>query len=152
MTSSLTIRAATIADIDTLVALYADDALGQTRDGRPGTDDAYRAAFDAIDGDPNHILAVGELEGRVVATLLLSFLPGLSRGGSWRAQIEAMRVASDHRGGGLGRAMLDWSIEQARARGCALVQLTSDRQRPDAHRFYERAGFTPSHYGFKLSL
>jgi GNAT superfamily N-acetyltransferase len=79
-------------------------------------------------------------------------LPGLARRGALRAQIEAVRVAADRRGSGLGEAMLDWAIEQARRRGCALVQLTSDKQRPQAHRFYERRGFVASHEGFKLAL
>lgn len=151
MTPDLTIRAARAEDIPRLVALYADDVIGQARDGAH-VDQGYTAAFHAIDTDPNHILAVGEAGGEIVATLLLSFLPGLSRGGAWRAQIEAMRVASTHRGQGLGQRMLDWAIAQARARNCRLVQLTSDVQRADAHRFYQRAGFTPSHIGFKLTL
>lgn len=152
MHTTMTIRVAGPDDLARLVALYADDALGQSRDGAVAAPEAYRAGFDAIDGDPNHILAVGEIDGEVVATLLLSFLPGLSRGGAWRAQIESMRVDSRLRGQGLGQRLLDWAVEQARARGCRLVQLTSDRQRPAAHRFYERAGFVPSHVGFKLAL
>ena len=152
MVLPLTIRPAVLADLEPLVALYADDVLGRDRDGAEVDPTAYRAAFDVIDADPNHILAVGECDGAVVATLLLSFLPGLSRGGAWRAQIEAMRVAGPMRGQGLGRRMLDWAVAEARARGCGLVQLTSDRQRTEAHRFYERAGFVPSHVGFKLPL
>lgn len=152
MDSPLTIRAATSGDIDQIVSLYADDMLGRTRDGFPDSNDPYQAAFDDIEADPNHVLAVGLLESRIVATLLLSFLPGLSRGGARRAQIEAMRVSSDQRGRGIGQAMLDWAIDEARTRGCQLVQLTSDRKRTDAHRFYERAGFAPSHIGFKLQL
>lgn len=152
MSQLLTIRTATPDDIDALVALYADDDLGRSREAPPTADPAYRTAFDAIDRDPNHILAAGEIEGRIVATLLLSFLPGLSRGGAWRAQIEAMRVASDLRGQRLGEQMIDWAVERARARGCTLMQLTSDRSRKDAHRFYERLGFEPSHMGFKRTL
>jgi GNAT superfamily N-acetyltransferase len=147
----LSIRHARESDLAALIALYGDDDIGVTREaGEP--DDTYQSAFDAIQKDPNHVLVVGELDGQIVATLLLSFLPGLSRHGAWRAQIEAMRVASSQRGQGLGRSLLDWSIGEARRRGCALVQLTSDRRREDAHRFYERAGFKASHFGYKLSF
>jgi len=153
MTSGLSIRPARAADLPALVSLYADDDLGRGREVAGGAlDPRYVEAFGVLDRDPNHILAVGEQEGAVVATLLLSFIPGLSRSGAWRGQIEAMRVARGHRGQGLGRAMLDWAVAEARARGCSLVQLTSDRTRADAHRFYERAGFEPSHVGFKLQL
>ncbi|EBA06925.1 GNAT family N-acetyltransferase [Sagittula stellata] len=148
---TLTIRPATRADLPTLIALYADDGLGKNRDGG-AVDDAYLQAFEAIDKDPNHVLAVGEEGQEIVATLLLSFLPGLSRHGAWRAQIEAMRVSSARRGEGLGRKMLEWAVAEAKRRNCRLLQLTSDRQRDDAHRFYERAGFTPSHLGFKMTL
>lgn len=147
----LSIRPAKRSDLADLIALYGDDEIGVTREAT-GPDGAYQSAFDAIQADPNHTLVVGELDGRLVATLLLSFLPGLSRHGAWRAQIEAMRVAGPLRGQGLGRALLDWSVAEACNRGCALVQLTSDRRRDDAHRFYESAGFTPSHFGYKLSL
>jgi len=145
------IRPARREDLAALVALYADDVLGQTREAG-AADAGYEQAFEAISADPNHMLTVGEIDGEIVATLLLSFLPGLSRNGAWRAQIEAMRVAGPLRGRGLGRQLLDWAVEEARARGCRLVQLTSDRRRPEAHRFYENAGFEPTHLGFKLSL
>jgi GNAT superfamily N-acetyltransferase len=152
MTSpNLRIRPAQDRDLAELIVLYGDDDLGMLREATE-PDEAYLSAFEAIKNDPNHILVVGEYEDRLVATLLLSFLPGLSRHGAWRAQIEAMRVARDSRGQGLGQIMLDWSIDQARQRGCTLVQLTSDRRRPEAHRFYERAGFEPSHFGYKLFL
>jgi GNAT superfamily N-acetyltransferase len=148
---TLSIRPARQEDLAALVMLYGDDDIGVSRElAEP--DSAYRDAFDAIQSDPNHMLLVGEAEGQVVATLLLSFLPGLSHHGAWRAQIEAMRVARHLRGQGVGRALLDWSVEEARRRGCTLVQLTSDRRRADAHRFYERAGFDATHLGFKLSL
>ena len=150
--SSQRIRPARAEDLPAIVALYADDDLGRNRDGLAGLDDSYKQAFAAIQSDPNHLLVVGEQAGAVVSTLLLSFLPGLSRGGAWRAQIEAMRVAGHLRDQGLGRELLDWAVAAARARNCALVQLTSDKARDDAHRFYERAGFTPSHIGYKLTL
>jgi len=147
----LFIRHARENDLAALIALYGDDDIGVTREATE-PDDVYHRAFDAIQSDPNHVLVVGELDEKIVATLLLSFLPGLSRHGAWRAQIEAMRVARAWRGQGLGQSLLDWSIGEARRRGCALVQLTSDRRRAEAHRFYERAGFEASHLGYKLPL
>lgn len=153
VTPDILIRPAGAKDLPAIIALYADDMLGQSRetpDARIA--EAYLHAFDAIQRDPNHILAVVETEGAVVGTLLLSFLPGLSRRGAWRAQIEAMRVARSRRGQGLGQVMLDWVEQHARERGCDLIQLTSDRARADAHRFYERAGFEPTHIGFKRFL
>ena len=152
---SITLRPAAAADVPAIVELLADDPLGATRDGvlpdsagrRP-----YLEAFQAIDADPAHLLLVAEADGAVVATLQLSLLPGLARRGALRAQLEAVRVHSRYRGSGLGRAMVGWAITAARRRGCALVQLTSDKQRPEAHRFYAELGFTASHEGFKLIL
>jgi GNAT superfamily N-acetyltransferase len=153
VTPDILIRPAGAADLPVIIALYADDILGQSREVPDAQiADEYTKAFDAIQRDPNHFLVVVETEGGVVGTLLLSFLPGLSRRGAWRAQIEAMRVARSRRGQGLGQVMLDWVEQQARARGCDLIQLTSDRVRVDAHRFYERAGFEPTHIGFKRVL
>lgn len=146
-----TIRRATADDLDAIVAMLADDPLGATREA-PHQPELYRAAFAAIAADQNQLLAVAERAGEVIGTLQLTFLPGLARQGAWRGQIEAVRVAARARGSGLGGILLDWAIGQCRARGCALVQLTSDRARPDAHRFYERHGFAPSHTGFKLAL
>jgi GNAT superfamily N-acetyltransferase len=148
---SATLRRATPGDLPVIVALLAADQLGATRDS---ADDLgpYLQAFEAIDRDPAHLLLVAETDGQVVATLQLSFLPGLARRGAWRAQIEAVRVDAAQRGTGLGRAMVRWAIEEAGRRGCALVQLTSDKQRTDAHRFYAGLGFVASHEGFKLAL
>lgn len=143
-------RRATAADLDAIVALLADDILGAARE-RPG-DPAYVAAFAAIEADPNQLLAVVEEAGGVVGCLQLSFIPGLSRLGMWRGQIESVRIATSHRGAGLGRRMFEWAIEQCRARGCGLVQLTTDKARPDARRFYESLGFAASHEGMKRAL
>ncbi len=106
----------------------------------------------AIDRDPAQLLVVAEVEGRVVGTLQLSFIPGLSRRGALRAQIESVRVSPAHRGRGLGQAMFSWVIDEARRRGCTLVQLTTGKSRAGAHRFYERLGFVASHEGLKLQL
>jgi GNAT superfamily N-acetyltransferase len=152
--SRVRLRTATEEDVPTVVALLAADQLGVTRDGVGDDGDlaAYTAAFRAIDSDPAHLLVVAEQDGRIVGTFQLSFLPGLARRGALRAQIEAVRVAAEARGGGLGAAMMAWAIEEARRRGCALVQLTSDKSRADAHRFYEGLGFAASHEGMKLHL
>jgi len=152
--SAVVLRRARAGDVPAIVGLLAADQLGATRDGIADDADrqAYRRAFEAIDRDPAHVLVVADAGGRVVGTMQLSYLPGLARRGALRAQIEAVRVHEDYRGGGLGRAMVTWAIGEARQRGCALVQLTSDKSRADAHRFYERLGFTASHEGMKLIL
>ena len=148
------LRTATDADIAAIVGLIAADQLGATRDGVRDEADlaAYTAAFRSIDADPAHLLVVAERDGQIVGTLQLSFLPGLARRGALRAQIEAVRVAQSERGSGLGAAMMGWVIDEARRRGCALVQLTTDKTRADAHRFYARLGFVASHEGMKLAL
>ena len=147
------VRDAEPRDLTAIVALYADDQLGSTRE-RPGEPlaEEYLGAFRAVTDDPRTRLVVAEVDGEVVGTLQLTHLPHLVRRGGERAQIEAVRVASSHRGSGLGRELMTWAVDQARARGCALVQLTTDAARPDAHRFYESLGFTASHVGMKLTL
>ena len=152
--STASLRRAVLEDVPSIVELLADDALGITRDGRDDPDglQPYVRAFAAIDADPAHLLVVAERHGKVVATMQLSFLPGLARRGTLRAQVEAVRVHADLRSSGLGRALFMWAREEAERRGCALIQLTSDKQRPEAHRFYAGLGFTASHEGFKLEL
>jgi GNAT superfamily N-acetyltransferase len=147
------VRDARAADLPAIVALYSDDELGSTREqpGEPLVEE-YRRAFAAITDDPRTRLVVAEVDGEVVATLQLSFLPHLVRRGGERAQVEAVRVASSQRGSGLGRELLTWAVDQARHRGCVLVQLTTDATRSDARRFYESLGFTASHVGMKLTL
>jgi GNAT superfamily N-acetyltransferase len=150
----VTLRRAVAGDVPALVALIAADQLGAARDGVRDESDlaAYNAAFAAIDADPAHLLLVAESGGEVTGTLQLSFLPGLARRGGLRAQIEAVRVADSARGSGLGAAMMTWAIGEASRRGCTLVQLTTDKSRADAHRFYQRLGFVASHEGMKLAL
>ena len=151
--SAPTFRAASAADLPAIVALLAADELGRGReDARLPLDRRYVSAFAAIQDDPNQLLAVAEADGEVVGCLQLSFIPGLSRLGAWRAQIESVRVAPSMRGQGLGATMIGWAIDEARRRGCALVQLTSDKSRSDARRFYEGLGFVASHEGLKLAL
>jgi GNAT superfamily N-acetyltransferase len=145
------IRRAVAGDVAAIVALIAADQIGQDRDG--GDLAPYTQAFAAIDADPAQLLVVvADAAGAVVGTLQLSFIPGLARRGALRAQIEAVRVAQRLRGRGIGSALLGWAIEEAGRRGCALVQLTSDKRRDGAHRLYGRVGFIASHDGFKLRL
>jgi GNAT superfamily N-acetyltransferase len=152
--STVVLRRAEAGDIPAIVDLLAADQLGATRDGVNTAQDlaAYQVAFRAIDADPAHVLVVAQAGQQLVGTLQLSFIPGLARRGALRAQIEAVRVHESYRSRGLGAAMMGWAIEEARRRGCGLVQLTTDKARPDAHRFYERLGFVASHQGMKLRL
>ncbi|MER7337177.1 GNAT family N-acetyltransferase [Streptomyces sp. NPDC000075] len=131
--------------------MLADDPLGATRES-PDDLTPYVAAFKRLTEDPHQHVMVAVRGERVVGTLQLTFVPGLSRRGSTRSIIEGVRVHADERGGGLGTRFIEWAVERSREEGCRLVQLTSDVSRTDAHRFYERLGFTASHVGFKLQL
>jgi GNAT superfamily N-acetyltransferase len=152
--SSVALRRAAAGDVPAIVSLLAADQLGATRDRVRSDNDlaSYQQAFAAIDSDPAHVLVVAEAGNRIVGTLQLSFIPGLARRGALRAQLEAVRVHADYRSRGLGAAMVSWAISEARRRDCALVQLTTDKSRASAHRFYERLGFVASHEGMKLAL
>jgi len=153
MSAPVTFRPARRADLEAIVGLIADDGLGRGRESAGhGVEPAYVSAFDAVARDPNQLMAVAEADGRVIGYMQITFIPGLSRKGAWRGQLESVRVASHLRGRGIGARFFGWAIEQCRARGCALVQLTTDRQRGDALRFYERLGFSASHHGMKLQL
>ncbi|WP_098484481.1 GNAT family N-acetyltransferase [Georgenia soli] len=144
------LRRATEADVPAIVGLLAADQLGATREG--GDLAPYLDAFAAVDADPAQLLVVATARGEVAGTLQLTFIPGLARRGAVRAQIEAVRVGAAHRAAGLGTAMVGWAVAEARRRGCALVQLTTDKRRTRARRFYERLGFTASYEGMKLFL
>jgi GNAT superfamily N-acetyltransferase len=148
------LREATVDDVPAIIKLLAADQLGATRDGATTDEELqpYLRAFRTIDADPAHVLVVVTDGAEVVATLQLSFLPGLARRGAVRAQIEAVRVHEAHRHHGLGSSLIQWAIAEARSRRCALVQLTTDKARIDAHRFYQRLGFVASHEGFKLAF
>ena len=141
------------ADLPHVLQLLADDELGQLRETlQRGPHDDYRRAFTAIDADPNQYLAVFEKNDNIIGCLQISFIPGLSRRGALRGQIESVRVAANVRGNGYGTLMLTWAIEKCREQGCSLVQLTSDKTRKGAQRFYQELGFVPSHEGFKLQF
>ncbi|WP_406457555.1 GNAT family N-acetyltransferase [Streptomyces sp. NBC_01622] len=147
----LQIRAAVTEDVPAIVGMLADDPLGSQRES-PDDLTPYLAALERLTADPNQHLVVAVRESRVVGTLQLTVIPGLSRRGATRSIIEAVRIHADERGSGLGTRLIEWAIAESRRQGCQLVQLTSDATRTDAHRFYERLGFTASHVGFKLPL
>lgn len=151
MGDHLEIRAAVADDIPAIVGMLADDPLGARRES-PDDLTPYLTAFERLDADPNQHLVVAAREGRIVGTLQLTVIPGLSRCGATRSLIEAVRIHADERGSGLGTVLIEWAIEESRRLGCQLIELTSDKTRTDAHRFYERLGFTASHVGFKLPL
>ena len=157
---AFSIRAARREDLPAIVGMLANDPLGQTRERYHGDGErngnelspSYYRAFEEIERDPRNILAVAEQAGQVVSTLQLTFIPNLTYEGGERAQIEAVRVDSRLRGQGLGRQMITWAIERARARGCVMVQLTTNKRRPEALAFYKGLGFEASHEGMKLRL
>jgi len=149
----LVFRKALPADIPCLVSMLSDDELGALReDGSRPLNQKYLQAFAEIESDANNELTVVESDGEVVGMLQLTFIPYLTYIGSWRCLIEGVRIHSDHRGQGLGAKFLQWAIERARERDCRIVQLTSDKKRPSALRFYESLGFKATHEGFKLRL
>ncbi len=155
MTTDIEFRRARREDVPAIVALLAEDAIGATRESfEAGKDipDEYWQAFEAVDGAPHDLLAVIDAGGEIVGTLQLTVVRSLSRRGAKRGIIESVRVRGDLRGQGLGQKFIVWTIEQARARGCRVVQLTTDKRRTDAHRFYAKLGFVATHEGMKLEL
>ncbi len=150
MSAPLAYRLAHAEDLETLVAMLADDSLGQQReDARLPLAASYQTAFSAIDSDPNQELTLACRGQQIVGMLQLSFIPYLTYQGSWRCQVEGVRVASAARGQGIGQQLLSYAIQRAQERQCHVIQLTSDKQRPEALRFYEQLGFVASHEGFK---
>ncbi|MFC9957362.1 GNAT family N-acetyltransferase [Streptomyces nigra] len=147
----LEIRPAVAEDVPAIVGMLADDPLGAQRES-PDDLTPYLAALERLQGDPHQHVVVAVREGRVVGTLQLTIVPGLSRRGATRSIIEGVRIHADERGSGLGTRLIEWAVDESRRQECHLVQLTSDKTRTDAHRFYERLGFSASHTGFKLQL
>lgn len=148
---TLVFREAQHSDLPAIIKLLSDDSLGATRDG-PQHMSAYEAAFRAIRAQEGNTLIVTTIGEEIVGVLQLTLIPGLSRAGMLRAQIESVRVSSHHRGQRIGKALFQHAIERARDAGCGVVQLTSDKQRTNALRFYEELGFQTSHEGLKLLL
>ena len=146
-------RQATLEDLPSIVAMLADDKLGKSReDFSIPLNQQYLDAFTAIQSDSNQFLEVAISDNQLAGCLQLSFIPGLSRLGMWRGQIESVRVATEFRGQGIGRKLFEWAITECRNHGCGLVQLTSDKNRPEAIDFYQSLGFEASHEGMKLKL
>jgi len=150
---ALSFRLARAGDVPDIVRMLADDPLGSTRERfEQPLPEAYGQAFRAIDADANNELVVAVQDDRVVGVLQLTFIPYLTYQGGWRALVEGVRVASGTRSRGVGKALLECAIARARERGCIMVQLTTDKARVDARRFYEALGFVASHEGMKLHL
>jgi ribosomal protein S18 acetylase RimI-like enzyme len=150
-TDPIIIRRARRDDVAAIVAMLADDQLGRARERlEDPLPSSYFQAFDAVDRDPNFQLVVAEEGGRVVGSLQLCIMPGLSSQGASRGLIEDVRVASHHRSRGIGEQLVRWAVEQARGKGCKLVELLTHHTRVDAQRFYERLGFQRSHVGMTI--
>jgi len=151
--NNLLIRPASRADVSSIIRMLADDPLGAKRETcADPLPDSYYQSFEAISHDSNNELVVAEGDGKVVGVLQMTFIPYLTYRGGWRALIEGVRVAAEVRSSGIGRKLFEWAIARARQRGCHLIQLTSDKARPDAIRFYTGLGFVASHEGLKLHL
>ncbi|WP_275004767.1 GNAT family N-acetyltransferase [Promicromonospora iranensis] len=146
----LIFREAERDDLERIVELIADDAAAARRTGSYG--EPHGTAFEAIAASPDNELVVAEADGEVIGVMQLTFIPGISRNGASRLLVEAVRVSRELRGRGIGRLLMEHAHERGRARGCVLAQLTSDKQRPEAHRFYRSLGYDQSHEGFKLPL
>jgi ribosomal protein S18 acetylase RimI-like enzyme len=153
MSEEILFRPAAREDLPSIVRLLAEDELGRRREKyEDPLPESYYAAFEQIARDPNHPLIVALLEGKVIGTLHLMFLPSISFQGGLRAQVESVHVDKQCRNMGIGSRMMEWTIERARERGAHIIQLTSHLSRTDAHRFYEKLGFKGSHLGMKLDL
>ena len=150
--SNVIFRPARSSDLAEIVTLLADDKLGANRESAEGNSQAYEQAFAEIECDPNNMVHVAEDDGVIIGCVQVTFIANLSFEGGRRALIEAVRIADSHQGQGLGKRLMEHVIDLARQRGCKIVQLTSNKERPDAIRFYEQLGFQPTHVGFKLYL
>jgi ribosomal protein S18 acetylase RimI-like enzyme len=153
MEKEIQFRIATEQDLNRIVAMLADDELGRNRERYeqplPGS---YLEAFQAITSDPNNELVVAYQGNEVIGVQQITFTPYITHQGGWRATIEGVRTASSLRGMGVGTELIAWAIQRAKERGCHLIQLTTDKQRADALRFYERLGFKSTHEGLKMKL
>lgn len=153
MEKEIQFREATSEDLVTIVKMLADDPIGSQREStQEPLLPSYLDAFSAIAQDKNNELILATIEEKVVGVIQITFIPYINRKGSWRALIEGVRTATDYRSQGIGRKMFEWAIEKAKQRNCHIVQLTSDKRRPNAIRFYESLGFEASHEGMKLYL
>jgi len=153
LNTGLSFRLATEKDLKSIVKMLADDVLGSKRERyEDPLPNSYVEAFEAIQSDSNNELIVACIDNEVIGVLQITFTPYITYQGGWRATIEGVRTSASLRGEGVGTKLIEWAIHRAKERGCHLVQLTTDKKRPDALRFYERLGFQASHEGFKLKL
>jgi len=151
--NQITFREATLQDLDRIVFMLSDDALGKTREAyKSPLSKSYVDAFESINSDPNNELIVACYGDELVGVQQIIFIPYITHQGGWRATIEGVRVASSERGKGVGSLLIEWAIKRAIERGCRMVQLTTDKKRPEALRFYEKLGFKATHEGLKLLL
>jgi len=151
--SRLTYRSAMPGDLPFIIALIVEDSVVSSGDDpADAMHEDYVKALTTITADPNQEMIVAELDGKPVGCFQLTYIPGLMRRGAWRGLLEVVHVRADERNLGLGSEMMHWAIERCRERNCSMVQLTSNKKRADAHRFYERLGFKQSHEGFKMYL
>lgn len=149
----VTFRIATVKDLNKIVQMLADDELGRIRERYESPlPESYLKAFEAIESDPNNELIVACLGEEIVGVLQITFTPYMTHQGSWRATIEGVRMTSSVRGRGMGSKLIFWAIERAKERGCQIIQLTTDKERDDALRFYERLGFKATHEGLKMKF
>lgn len=145
------IRLARKRDLPDVLAIFTQDALGgHAESRRPAELAVYEAAFERIAASGSNWLYVAEQEGAIVGTFQLTLIPGLVNHGRLRAKVESVQVLADRRGLGIGAEMMRFAIAEARQKGAGMVELTSNKKRRDAHRFYERLGFDRSHEGFKM--
>lgn len=153
MEKELKFRLAIANDLIDIVKMLADDTLGATREQFDNQlSDNYFKAFENINKDPNQELTIIEMNGEKVGTFHLTFIQYLTHLGGLRAQIEAVRINSKYRGQGIGSKIFEYIIARAKQKGCNMVQLTSDKKRPEAIKFYETNGFVATHEGMKLKL
>lgn len=146
-------RQATREDLPEIVRMLADDFLGAQRERYENPlPESYVKAFEEIDADKNNELIVAEIDSEIVGTLQITFTPSISLQGGKRATVESVRVDAKQRGKGLGKELMLWAIDRAKREGCYLLQLTTNSERTDAHRFYESLGFDGSHLGMKVYL
>ncbi len=149
----ITFRQANNEDLPSLIQMLSDDQLGSQRENYSlPLDECYEQAFQLINSDPNNELVVVENKNQIAGMLQLTFIPYLTYRGSWRCLVEGVRVDKNFRGEGVGTRLFEWAIDRAKQKACNIIQLTSDKQRPDAIRFYQKLGFVASHEGFKLKL
>ncbi|PYZ94782.1 GNAT family N-acetyltransferase [Salipaludibacillus keqinensis] len=153
MEQDIQFRMATEQDLDQIVKMLADDVLGRKREKyEHPLPDSYLKAFQAIESDPNNELVVACQGEEIIGVQQITFTPYITHQGGWRATIEGVRTTSSSRSKGVGTKLIKWGIQRAKERGCHLIQLTTDKERPDALRFYEKLGFKATHEGLKLKL